>query len=116
LNSEVAVSAEGENLRRDLAEQYWKELDNLHQAILEKVLLPDSAPVVQLVSVNDLIRLSQDDLTTVQIRFSPQPSRENFVSTKFDYVSPEVTFTNGTHGAGVLRLLPFREGVVTYLS
>lgn len=116
LNTDIAVSAEGENLRRDLAEQYWKELDNLHQAILEKVLLPESAPVVQLVSVNDLIRLSQDDLATVQIRFSPQPSRENFVSSKFDYVSPEVTFTNGTHGAGVLRLLPFREGVVTYLS
>ena len=116
LNSEVAVSPEGENLRQELAEQYWKELDSLHQAILEKVLLPESAPVVQLVSVNDLIRLNQDTSAAVQIRFSPRTSRENFTTTQFSYVTPDIIFTNGTSGAGLLRLLPFREGVVTYLD
>lgn len=98
---EDGLTAAGRARRRDLLTRLWADID------LTRLLAHESdADLVQLCSPESLVLLGQDPADARVVRFAP--------ATATDGTTRSVTRTASMLVAGVLRLVPLREGTVQY--
>jgi hypothetical protein len=116
LSQDLAQSEEAGNQRRELAATYWRDVSAITKIVQSVVLIPDQTPIVQFINPNDLLTLDQAGESAVNIRFAPEPSREqvNKLGLEGAGLAGTVIFTESTACAGCLRLVGFRDGLVKY--
>ena len=71
-------------------------------------------PIVQLVRPQDLGLLKVGVETVEIIRFTPHPSKDKLETGGGIGGDIKITYTEAVNGSGIIRLVGFREGVVTY--
>jgi hypothetical protein len=112
LHIDPAMVDEDVERRRDLAQEYWRNLEEIRRQLEEVVSVDSRDAMVQFCYSDDIRRIEQSDGQVVIVRFAPEPSRT--LLAEKSTVFSEVTFTNTTELAGVVRLIPFRHGLVNY--
>ena len=99
---ENALSVGGRQRRRELLAELWENLD------IEKLLgYTADADLVQLCSAETLVVLGQDPADARMVRFAP-------VTKMSRGQTSDIVRTSSMLMAGVLRLVPLRDGLVTF--
>ena len=98
--------------RRDLAKDYWGSFAEIANRIDSVVLLGKDDSMMQFIRSDDVTSLNRDEASITTIRFAPEPSRPIF-SANGTFLGG-ITFTSATELAGVLRLVPYRNGLAQY--
>jgi len=106
----------GSERRKILTESYWNEVQGIAEVIRKTVCHGELDPVVQLVRPGDFRLLHSGLEEAVTIRFCPTPSRDKLGELEAPDTLREIVFTEAVNTAGVVRLVPFKEGVVTYFD
>lgn len=104
----------GSERRRILTESYWNEVQGIAEVIRKTVCYGELEPVVQLVRPGDFRLLHSGLEEAATIRFCPEPSRDKLEEQEPSSTLRKIVFTEAVNTAGTLRLVPFKEGVVTY--
>jgi hypothetical protein len=114
LSGNLFEDVAGSERRKILTEDYWNEVQGIAEVIRKTVCHEELEPVVQLVRPEDF-RLLHSGLEEAEtIRFCPTPSRDKLGEQESLDTLREIVFTEAVNTAGIVRLVPFREGVVTY--
>ena len=114
LHVDPAMGKEELDRRRNLAQEYWRNLEEIRKQLEDVVSVEPTETVVQFFQSDDIRRMEQSEDKLKIVRFAPEPSRT--LLAERSSVFSEVTFTNTTELAGVIRLVPFRHGLVNYLD
>jgi len=114
LHVDPAMGKEELDRRRNLAQEYWRNLEEIRKQLEDVVSVEPTETVVQFFQTDDIRRMEQSEDKLKIVRFAPEPSRT--LLAERSSVFSEVTFTNTTELAGVIRLVPFRHGLVNYFD
>ena len=101
--------------RAELAAEYWGNFKEISDQVNRVVLHDPAEEMVQFVNSEQITSLVLELESTAHVRFAPTPSRHVFTDWR-DSLQKEVLFTKQTELAGVIRLVPFRPGVLRYQS
>lgn len=112
LHVDPAMGKDELERRRELAREYWRNVDEIRTRLGEVVSTEATDSLVQFFRSDDIRRIEQSGSQLSMIRFAPEPSQALLVDK--NAIWSEVTFTNTTELAGVIRLVPFRHGLVSY--
>ena len=104
----------GNERRKILTESYWNEVQGIAEVIRKTVCHGELDPVVQLVRPGDFRLLHSGLEEAATIRFCPVPSRDKLEEQEPSSTLRRIVFTEAVNTAGIVRLVPFKEGVVTY--
>ena len=102
--------------RRILNQDYWNRVEGIDVVIRKIVGTGKLDPIVQLVRPQDLGLLKVGVDTVEIIRFTPHPSKDKLESGSGIGADLKITYTEAVNGSGIIRLVGFREGVVTYFD
>jgi hypothetical protein len=100
--------------RRILNQDYWNRVEGIDVVIRKIVGTGKLDPIVQLVRPQDLGLLKVGVETVEIIRFTPHPSKDKLETGGGIGGDIKITYTEAVNGSGIIRLVGFREGVVTY--
>lgn len=114
LSGNLFEDVAGSERRKILTEDYWNEVQGIAEVIRKTVCHEELEPVVQLVRPEDFRLLHSGREEAATIRFCPTPSRDKLGEQESPDTLREIVFTEAVNTAGIVRLVPFREGVVTY--
>ena len=101
--------------RRELGQKIWGDPGLVDEAIRSVVLMSSPVEVVTFVGPNHLRLLSTDERDSAEVRFFPTHAvtRLTAISNQLGY-SPEIVTTDSMSAAGVIRLTPFKAGVIDF--
>ena len=111
----LSTSSQTTSLRRELARQIWEEPGLVDEAVRNVVLMQSPVSLITFVSAEHLKLLATDEDNSTEIRFFPSyaQSRLAAISQQVSY-HPNITVTESMSAAGVIRITPFKENVVTF--
>ena len=101
-------------IREKLAAKYWGDFEELRTSLTQVVEIEPLDPLVQFIRSEDIMRIDRGNDRTVVVPFSPEPSRRLVGDSERG--SSEITFTQSTELAGVIRLTPFRNEQFSYVA
>ena len=101
-------------IREKLAAKYWGDFEELRTSLTQVVEIEPLDPIVQFIRPEDIMRIDRGNDRTVVVPFSPEPSRRLVGDSERG--SSEITFTQSTELAGVIRLTPFRNEQFSYVA
>ena len=111
----ISANVNARNKRRDLSQRIWGEPGLVDEAIRNVVLMTSPVEVVTFISPNHLRLIAADESESSEIRFFPTHAtgRLAAISSQISY-SPDVVTTESMSAAGVIRLTPFKSGVIEF--
>jgi hypothetical protein len=114
LDSSIGDS-ESEHRRRHALEQIWQDRDIVDGALRSTVGAGPETEMLQMVGLGDLPVLNSSTDASVFIRFVPSLARNQTrgLQAQTDRDN-EVLFTEHLATAGILRMVPIRDGVVSF--
>jgi len=122
LDSETLLDAstgdpDADRRRRVVLEQLWLDQDIVAGAIAQAVGAGPATEMLQMVSLDDLSKLDTSSQSPTFIRFVPSLVRNRVDEVRNGQVdAPRVVLTGHLTSAGVLRLVPVRDGLVAFES
>ena len=111
----ISANVNARNRRRDLSQRIWGEPGLVDEAIRNVVLMPSPLEVVTFVGPNQLRLIAADESESAEVRFFPTHAtgRLAAISSQVNF-SPNVVTTEAMSAAGVMRLTPFKSGVIEF--